>query len=85
MGEQRAWAIRVTVLANEAEIDSVVDRIGKAICPDLAHSGSCPIPWEITSSPVDDLDADERAHWQPGVDSLREQRRLEQPGSAAHR
>jgi hypothetical protein len=68
----------VTLLASDAELESIVDRIGAAICSPPDHPGQCAIPWLITSTPVDDLEDDERSTWLPSVDELLGQRRAEQ-------
>jgi len=77
--EQRPWAVRVTILASDNELDAIVDRIGAAICSPPDHPGPCANPWSIVSIPVDDLDEPERSAWLPYVDELMEQRRAEQP------
>jgi hypothetical protein len=76
--EQQPWAIRVTLLASDAELESIVDRIGRAICSPPDHPGPCAHPWSIISTPVDDLEDAERRTWLASVDALREQRRAEQ-------
>ena len=78
VSEQRPWAVRVTVLASDTELESIVDRIGVAICAPPDHPGPCANPWSITSTPVDDLGEVERSTWLPSVDELLEQRRAEQ-------
>jgi hypothetical protein len=78
VAEQRAWAVRVTLLASDTELESIVDRIGEAICLPLDHSGPCASPWSIISTPVDDLEDAERSTWLPSVDELLDQRRTEQ-------
>jgi len=75
--EQRPWAVRVTILASDTELESIVDRIGAVICSPPDHSGSCANPWSIISTPVDDLEDDDRSTWLPSVDELLEQRRAE--------
>ncbi|WP_432837867.1 hypothetical protein [Dactylosporangium sp. CA-092794] len=75
MTEQRPWAIRVTLLASDTELESIVNRIGAAICVPPDHPGPCANPWSVISTPVDDLDETERSTWQPSVDELLEQRR----------
>jgi len=68
----------VTLLASDTELESIVDRIGAAICPPPDHPGPCANPWSIISTPVDDLEDGERSTWLPSVDELLEQRRAEQ-------
>jgi len=68
----------VTLLASDAELESIVDRIGAAICSPPDHPEPCANPWSIISTPVDDLEDDERSTWLPSVDELLEQRRAEQ-------
>jgi hypothetical protein len=68
----------VTLLASDAELESIVDRIGSAICSPPDHPGPCANPWSIISTPVDDLEDDERSKWLPSVDELLEQRHAEQ-------
>ncbi|WP_432992210.1 hypothetical protein [Dactylosporangium sp. CA-233914] len=78
MTEQQPWAIRVTLLASDAELRSIVDRIGAAICAPLDHPGPCANPWSIISAPVNEIDEPERSTWLSSVDELLEQRRAEQ-------
>jgi hypothetical protein len=78
MGEQRPWAIRVTLLASDTELDAIVDRIGAAICLPPDHSGPCANPWSIVSTPVEDLEERQRSTWLPSVNELFEQRRTVQ-------
>jgi hypothetical protein len=73
--EQRPWAIQVTLLASDAELGPIVDRIGAAICAPHDHVGSCVNPWSVISTPVDDLDDAERSTWLSSVEELLEQRR----------
>jgi hypothetical protein len=77
VGEQRAWAVRVTLLAPDTERQAIVDRIGAAICSPPDHQGPCTNPWSIVSTPVDDLEDTERSVWLPSVDELLEQRQAE--------
>jgi hypothetical protein len=76
--EQRPWAVRVTLLATDTELESVIGRIGAAICSPADHPGPCANPWSIISTPMDDLDDEERSTWLPSVEELLEQRRAEQ-------
>jgi hypothetical protein len=76
--EQQPWAVRVTLLASDTELESIVERIGAVICSPPDHPGPCTNPWSITSTPVDNLDVAERRTWQPSVDELIEQRHAEQ-------
>jgi hypothetical protein len=69
--------VRVTILASEAELDSVVDRIGAAICGAPDHPGPCATPWSIISTPVDDLEGAEKSAWVESAAELLEQRRGE--------
>jgi hypothetical protein len=73
VNEQRAWAVRVTVLATDADIDDITDRLGLALYPDPDHSGRCPNPWEITTAAVDDLDEPDRSSWMATAEDLRQQ------------
>jgi len=75
--EQRPWAIQLTVLASDAELGSIIDRIGAAICSPSDHPGPCVNPWSVTSAPVDDLEDDQRSAWMLSLDELREQRHSE--------
>jgi hypothetical protein len=68
----------VTLLASDNELETIVDRIGAAICSPPDHQGPCTNPWSIVSTPVDDLEGAERSVWLPSVDELLEQRRAEQ-------
>ena len=77
MTEQRPWAIRLTVLASEAELEAIVERIGAAICGAADRPGPCANPWSIESTQVDDLDDPERSTWLPSVDELLDQRRAQ--------
>lgn len=77
MTEQRPWAVLVTLLASDTELESIVDRIGAAICSPPDHPGPCANPWSIISTPVDDLEDDERSKWLPSVGELLQQRRAE--------
>jgi hypothetical protein len=77
---QRAWAVRVTVLATDADIDDVTDRLGLALCPDPDHSGGCPNPCEITTAAVDDLDEPDRSSWMATAEDLRRQELGASPG-----
>jgi hypothetical protein len=74
---QRPWAIRLTLLACDAELDQIVERIGAAICESPDHLGPCANPWVVTATPVDDIQETERSTWLPSVDELLEQRRAE--------
>jgi hypothetical protein len=60
--EQRPWAVRLTLLASDTELESIINRIGAAICSPPDHPGPCPNPWSVLSTPVDDLDDDENRH-----------------------
>jgi hypothetical protein len=77
VAEQRPWAVRITVLATDAELDGIVDRIGEVICSPHDHSGPCSNPWYIVSTPVDDLEPGQRSAWLWTVDEVLDQRRLE--------
>ena len=67
----------MTLLASDAELDRIVDRIGAAICASPDHPGPCANPWSVTATPVDELEANDRSTWLPSVDELLEQRRAE--------
>jgi hypothetical protein len=73
----------VTVLATDAEIDNITDRLGLALCPDPDHSGECPNAWQITAAPVDDLEEPERSSWLAAAEDLLQQERGESPGPAS--
>jgi hypothetical protein len=68
----------LTLLASDTELESIVNRIGAAICLIPDHPGPCANPWSIISTPVDDLEEAERSTWPPSVDELLEQCRAEQ-------
>jgi hypothetical protein len=57
-------------LASEAELESIVERIGAAICHPSDRPGPCVNPWSIISTPVDDLEEAERSTWLSSVDEL---------------
>jgi hypothetical protein len=76
--EQRAYGIRIALLATEEELADVEARIELALCPDPDHPGPCRNAWQIVTCPIDDLDGDERAAWSHMLDDLVEQRRREQ-------
>lgn len=63
--------LEVTIWSTEAEAKGLVDDIEHLLCPDLEHSGPCPIPWQIALLPADD-DAS-------AVADLQEQIRHEHP------
>jgi hypothetical protein len=75
--KQQPWAVRVTLLASEAELDLIVSWIGAAICLPPDHLGHCVNPWSITSTAVEDLDEAQRSTWLSSVDELIEQRNAE--------
>ncbi|MEV0719503.1 hypothetical protein [Asanoa sp. NPDC050611] len=77
MASQRPWAIRLTLLASDAELDRIVERIGAAICESPDHPGPCANPWLVSATPVDDVEETERSTWLPSVDELIEQRQAE--------
>jgi len=52
--------------------------LAMAICSPSDHPGPCANPWSIISTPVDDLEDDERSTWLPSVEELLEQRHAEQ-------
>jgi hypothetical protein len=83
VSDQRAWAIRITILATESEADEVVDRIAASICSAIDHPGPCATPWEIMRAPFDDLDEPERSTWLSSVEDLLEQQRAERAGTPA--
>ena len=60
VADHRAWVICVTVLAADAEMDAITDRIGAAICGSLDHPGPCTNSWDILTVRFDDLDDDDR-------------------------
>jgi hypothetical protein len=68
----------VILLASDTELESIVERIGAAICSPVDHPGPCAHPWTIISTPVDDLADEERPTWLRSVDELLEQRRADQ-------
>jgi hypothetical protein len=70
-------------LASDTELESIVDRVGAAICSPPDHPGPCTNPWLIISTSVEDLESGERSTWLPSVDELLEQRRAEQQQECA--
>ncbi|WP_405110903.1 hypothetical protein OG559_00460 [Micromonospora sp. NBC_01405] len=58
--EKKLWKIQIPVLATGSEIEAVTDALGRALCPDDDHAGSCPVPWFIVVTDGDSLDRQER-------------------------
>jgi hypothetical protein len=77
VNEQQPWAIRLTILASDAEADAIFERVSRVICADPDHDGPCLNPWSMTRIAVADLDSPERAAWASAVQELLEQREAE--------
>lgn len=59
--EQSDWLVKVVLRATEAEVEGVVERLGKVICVPEDHDSPCLTPWNLVRTPVDDLDEPERS------------------------
>jgi hypothetical protein len=47
------WEIKLAIFATEAEVNDTKERIARILCPDPDHAPPCPIPWQISASPID--------------------------------
>ncbi len=43
------------MVAADDEINAVADEIGRALCPDPSHVGPCKNPWEMRTTPAEDV------------------------------
>jgi hypothetical protein len=68
---RQVWVISAVIEATSAEADAAQEAIARALCPDDAHPGPCPVPWTTMAVKFEDLDDDQRRAWQRSFDEDR--------------
>ncbi|MFC7328408.1 hypothetical protein [Marinactinospora rubrisoli] len=68
-GERTVHEIRVGMFLPEAQGHEIRQRLNLVLCPELQHSGPCPIPW--SSSYVDPITESERDYLERTYPRLR--------------
>ncbi|RCV54713.1 hypothetical protein DEF23_07190 [Marinitenerispora sediminis] len=58
-GERMIHEIRVGMYLPEAHGHDLRQRLNRVVCPDLQHSGPCPIPWSSSyTDPAEEAERD---------------------------